>query len=387
MTLRQYLHKDLYEILGITYEADVVRIKGAYRKLARTCHPDVNHNTPESIARFKEITEAYELLIDSDKRRHYDSLKGFSSRRYTDTQSARPDAQKSYAKASEFTKKYGTKAYEKTAQQYKDSFSSLFNTILDGLFSSEDAVNDKKVQREKGGKEEKKKPEKETKKEKREKGGKGVQSKAKDGRDINLNVTIKVAEVLSGTHRTVNVLHTEQCPKCEGRRFINDTKCPMCKGTGEISIHKKLSVKIPPHVKKGAKIRIANEGNKGCCEGRDGDLYLHIDIEESAFFKCEGTNAYCEIPVTPYEAALGADIKVPTPTGSVYMKVPAGTTSGQKFRLSGEGFKDGTTGKNGDQIVTIKIEMPKDLSEDEKVLYEKLKNLSHQTIRENLGDA
>ena len=111
-------------------------------------------------------------------------------------------------------------------------------------------------------------------------------------------------------------------------------------------------------------------------------MYLKIEVENHSFLKIDGLNTYCEIPITPYEAALGANIEVPTLSAHVSMKIPAGTTSGQKFRLSGEGISQ--NGKRGDQIVTVRIEMPKDISSEEKELYEKLKNLSNRNIREDL---
>lgn len=346
--MKEYLHKDLYEILGITPDVDEAQIKTAYRKMARKYHPDVNNNTPESIVKFKEITEAYEVLLDATRRKEYDTLRGYTRRKAENNETNRTQAQRAYSSVSK----------EKPKQQKtenKDSFSKVFNSILDGLFQNEN-----------GTKQEKKK------------------QKPENGRNINLSVTIKISEAINGTTRTVNVLHTEKCPKCEGRRFINGAKCPMCKGSGEISIHKRLNVKIPSGVKKGARIRVANEGDKGYYGGKNGDLFLTVEIEDNPLFKFEGLNVLCDIPITPYEAALGANIEIPSIYGNISMKIPSLTTSGQKFRISGQGLKDEKSNKLGDQIVTVKIEMPKDLSEKEKMLYEELKKYSTQKIRENL---
>ncbi len=351
--MNEYLNKNLYEILGIDFDADVVAIKAAYRKKARIYHPDVNNNTKESIEKFKEITEAYEFLLNVDKRKRYDELHGYSKRKAQNSQAQRARAQKAYSSSASDVKP-ASSSKKKVENDDKTSFSNVFNTILDGLFPHED-VNTQKN---------------------------NSQCKPQNGRDINLSVSIKISEAIQGTHRTVNVLHSEPCPKCQGRKFINGTKCPMCKGTGEISIHKKLNVKIPPNIKNGSKIRIANEGNKGCHGGIDGDLYLNIEIKEDKFFKYDGLNVICELPITPYEAALGANIEVPTLNSSVNMKIPSGTSSGQKFRLSGQGLSE--DGKKGDQIVIIKIEMPRNLSSEEIKLYEKLKNISHHNVRENL---
>lgn len=363
--MNEYYKKNLYAILGIEPDSDEAKIKSAYRKQARIWHPDVNDNSQESIIRFKEITEAYEVLCDSQKRSQYDILKGFNVKTET-SYTTRTQAKKAYSETNSTTTKEKTYTSSKTAQeQYKKetkntnaSFSSVFENILDGLFTSDSSAKNKKTAKKK--------------------------QKPENGRDINLNVNIKMSEAVSGTHRTVNVLHNERCPKCEGRRFINGAKCPLCKGSGEVSIHKKLNVKIPAGIKKGAKIRIADEGNKGYNGGKNGDLYLFIDIEESSFFSYEGNNVHCEIPITPYEAALGATIEVPTLNGCVSMKIPQNTTTGQKFRLSEQGLPDKKTKQKGDQIVVVKIAMPKEISDEEKKLYEKLRNISTHKIRENL---
>lgn len=350
--MKEYLNKDLYEILGISPSSDEVQIKVAYRRMARKYHPDVNNNMPESIAKFKEITEAYEILLDPNRRKEYDTLKGYTQRKPENTAHSQAQAKKAYNSASK----------EKTTpppqtNDTKESFSKVFNSFIDGLFQNQQNHQTK------------------TKKQKPE-----------NGRDINLTVSIKICEAINGTTRTVNVLHTEKCPKCEGRRFINGAKCPMCKGTGEISIHKRLNVKIPAGVKKGARIRVAGEGDKGYNSGKNGDLFLTVEIEESTFFKFDGLNVLCEIPITPYEAALGANIDIPAVSGHISMKIPPLTTSGQKFRISGQGLKDKKNQKQGDQIVTVRIEIPKELSEKEKGLYEELKKHSTQKIRENLND-
>lgn len=362
--MNQYYQKDLYAILGVAPESDEMTIKSAYRKQARIWHPDVNDNSQESIVRFKEITEAYEVLTDTQKRSQYDILKGFNVR--TESKYTRTQAQKAYNENS------STKTKEKSSSaemnnsvkpdESKKSFSSVFENIMDGLFTG--GGNSKK--NESVGHSEKKK-----------------KLKPEYGRDINLTVIIKMQEAISGTHRTVNVLHSEKCPKCEGRRFINGSKCPLCKGTGEISIHKKLNVKIPAGVKKGAKIRIAGEGNKGYNGGKNGDLYIFVEIEENSFFRYEGNNVLCEIPITPFEAVLGANIEVPTPCGNVSMKIPPYTSTGQKFCLSGQGITDKNK-KKGDQIVIVKIVIPKEMSTKEIELYKQLQSLSDHKIRENL---
>ena len=367
--MKEYYQKDLYKILGVSPDSDVSKIKEAYRKQARIWHPDVNDNSQESIVRFKEITQAYEVLTDEQSRNQYDILKGFNIKHETSytSKTREQSAKKAYTENHSTTTKEKTQTYKQnqnysqdTKDPEKSSFSQVFENILDGLFTGNTESHGS------------------TKKKTTAK------PKPENGRDINLNVNIKMSEAINGTHRTVNVLHSEKCPKCEGRRFINGAKCPLCKGSGEVSTHKKLNVKIPAGIKKGAKIRVANEGNKGYNGGKDGDLYLFIDIEESSFFKYEGINVLCEIPITPFEAVLGANIDVPTLCGNVSMKIPPNTTTGQKFRLSEQGVYDEKNKKKGDQIVSVKIEIPKEMSQEEIKLYEQLKNISAHNIRENL---
>ena len=170
------------------------------------------------------------------------------------------------------------------------------------------------------------------------------------------------------------------CPRCRGRKFINGTKCAECDGTGEISEHKKITVKIPPNIKNGAKLRVANEGNPGLYGGKNGDLYLKISVIQDSLWKYEGADILCNVPITPFEAVLGAAVEIPAFDGNLKFKVPPGTHSGQKFRLAGQGLDK--NGKKGDIIVTVTIEIPDSLSNDEIKLYEKLKKACSADIRE-----
>lgn len=355
--------KNLYEILEITSSASAVTIKSAYRKLARKYHPDLNSGDTFCIQKFKEITEAYEILSDNEKKKNYDILRGF----YTESSRAKfNEAEKAYKNTSSTTKEHAGKAKG-------DNFSSVFNDILEGFKKTTSSA---------------------TSSEKRP--FKAKQVRPERGRDINTDVVITMLESIEGTTRVINILHTEACPNCEGRTFMNGTKCPLCKGLGEQSIHKKLTVKIPANIKHGSKIRIANEGNAGYNGGKNGDLYLNVKIEKNENsesnlnFKYEGLNAYCTIPITPFEAVLGAKIDVATPKGKVSMKVTPNTHSGQKFRLAGQGLEQngengqsGQNGARGDMIVTVNIEIPKNPSKEEIELYEKLKNITKRNIRED----
>ncbi|MCD7878733.1 MAG: hypothetical protein LUG16_02230, partial [Candidatus Gastranaerophilales bacterium] len=193
--------------------------------------------------------------------------------------------------------------------------------------------------------------------------------KIKDGDDIDLDVSISLFEAVNGTNRKVNILHTQPCPNCEGRKFINDSSCPMCNGTGQISLQKKINVKIPKGVKQGSKVRIKKEGNKGLNGGKDGDLYLIINIEKNKFFEIDGLNLLCTLPISVTEAVFGADIPILLPSGNITVKIPAMTSSGQKFRLASMGLENKSKSKKGDVIVTVLIKLPENLSSKEKELY------------------
>lgn len=348
--------KNLYEILEISSSASIVMIKSAYRKLARKYHPDLNSGDKVCITKFKEITEAYEILSDSEKKKNYDLLRGLYQ---TNSHAKFSEAEKAYKESYNETYKETNKETlkEETKSKYSkdEGFSNIFNDILEGFKKTTSSASKQTF--------------------------KTKQMRPERGSDVNTDITISFTEALHGTTRTINILHTQVCQNCEGKPFLNGSKCPICDSIGEQSIHKKLNVKIPPSVKHGSKIRIANEGNKGYNGGRNGDLYLNIKIESDSKFRFEGLNAICTVAITPFEAVLGASIEIPALKGKVTMKITPNTQSGQKFRLAGEGLTQ--AGKKGDMIVTVKIEVPEKPSEKEIELYKKLRDITKTNIREN----
>lgn len=343
--MANYYNKDLYKVLDLTYEASTEEIKASFRKLARTYHPDVATNT-EDIEKFKEIKEAYDILINTETRRKYDALHGFYREKI------KKDYEKEQQKRRNKYEEYIKKA--KQNAQNPESFGKTFNDALDNLFHA-------------------KKENKTT-----------TPKQPINGEDISMDITISCFEAVNGTNRKVNILHTQPCPNCGGRKFINEAQCTMCKGVGTISLQKKINVKIPQGVSQGSKVRVKKEGNKGLNGGKDGDLYLIITVEKHPFFEIEGQNILCTLPITPFEAALGAEITVPAIEGNVTVKIPPMTSSGQKLRLSGQGIENKTKSKKGDMIITISIKMPDKLSEEEKELYTKLKELSSHDIRKEM---
>lgn len=329
--------KNYYSILGVTPDSSDAEIKAAYRRLARKFHPDVN---PAGAEMFKDMSEAYDTLSDYKKRLQYDTINGFfkSSKQEEKQHTSPKQAQAEYQKQ---TSSSDTKS--------KAEFSKKINDIFEEFA--------------------KPKPKKE-------------KLSPKKGDDIYEEISIPLKDAIRGAQRVVNVMHTTQCPKCKGRKFINGSACPVCGGSGEKNEHRKITVKIPKNVKNNAKLRIQGEGNFGENGGKNGDLYIKIKIEPNSRMNFEGNNVIYNVPITPFEAVLGGNISVPAFEGNLSLKIPSKTHSGQKFRLAGQGLKQ--NGKIGDMIVVVHIEIPCSLSDDEIRLYEKLKKLSAQNIRENL---
>ena len=333
--------KDYYKILEIDEKATDADIKSAYRKLARKYHPDIAGSTPDTVEHFKNINEAYTTLIDKRKRYDYDALRRLYS----------------YAEQPSFN---NTQTVNSTPKQSSDNSKSKYQSKNYFYGMWEEFLNTQYQQKE----------------------YRKYQSQPENGSDITTEVVITMEEAINGTTKKINVLHTKPCPKCQGRKFVNGSVCSFCNGSGTVSEHKKFTVKIPANVKNGYKIRIANEGNPGINGGKNGNLYLLIKIEINSGFKYDGCNILRTVPITPYEAVLGADIEIPLSDGIVKMKILPNTNSGQKFRLQGQGITK--NGVKGDLIVTVEIKIPDKLTNEEIDLYRKLAKISSNNIRKGV---
>lgn len=372
------MQKDYYKILGIDKNATTEDIKKAYRRLVHKYHPDIAGNTQESIDKFKEITEAYETLSSPQKREQYDNISRLYEFAQNGTSGQKKESKKE--KQEQTTDKKQEQKQERPKQKPKqqkndepppppkqrreNTFAKMRDeakvTHITNIFS--DFIN--KIVNRNSNKQSQKKY---------------VPPKI-DGKDITTEVTLSITEAINGTERIVNILHMETCEKCKGRKFINGTICPSCNGVGEKSKYKKITVKIPPQVKHNSKIRVEGEGNKGFNGGKRGDLYLIVKIENNAEIKYDGLNVLRTIPVEPYEAVLGGYINFEMNGSNIQMKLMPNTYNGQKYRISEQGAEK--DGKKGDLIVTIKIDIPKNITKEERELYEKLKLLSKRNIRE-----
>ncbi len=345
--------KNLYAILGIHPSADQKAIKEAFRTLAKKYHPDTNKGNKASEKKFKEVAYAYEILSDEKKRKDYDKLNNFNQPEHSkSTYSQEKQAKQAYSKnaaPSETKEKqnYQQQSQTKPQKETETPFSETFSKFMNEVFTNKGETNKKPIK----------------------------------GTDINVDITITVHEAKNGTVRRVNVMHTECCPICKGKKIINEAKCKKCNGNGELISHKTILVKIPPNIKQNEKVMLKGEGNIGKFGGLNGDLYLKINIEKNELFRFEDLNVLSDIPISPTEAALGTNIMVPSIDGHINIKIPPETSSGQKFRLHEQGIFDKDGKKRGDHIVTVYIKMPKNLSGEEKDLYKRLSKLREYNPR------
>lgn len=329
-------YKDYYKILGVEKKADAKAVKDAYRRLVRKYHPDVNKNDPRATERFKEINEAYEVLSDTEKRKRYDHL-GPDWQRFAQS-GFRPGAgQEMGGFRVHFT--------EGDLGNLGD-FSDFFRTIF-GDMGIRSGVSGRAGGRGRG------------------RGGDlfeefaGRGDGAQRGEDLETPVEISLEEAYTGTKRIIE-LGTEQG-------------------------HHRLEVKIPPGIRNGAKVRVAGEGSGGQDRGPKGDLYLMVEIRSHPLFVRKEDDLYVDVPISVVEAALGAEIEVPTLRGKVSMKIPYETSSGKTFRLTGYGMPHVRGGGSGDQFVKVRVVLPSRLSEAERKLFEELKQLRRDNPRAHLG--
>lgn len=348
--------RDYYEVLSVERTADGEEIKRAYRRLAMKYHPDRNPGDAEAESSFKECAEAYEVLSDPQKRQIYDQFghEGLRGR--------------------------GAAAHDFTRMNTEDIF-SMFNDIFGGG----------------GGA--------------RTRGGRRVAR----GYDLETEVTIELSEVLAGTERDVEFTRLDvcntctgtgakpgskpetcqtcagqgkvqqaglggmfrmvtACPTCRGRGTIIKDKCETCKGKGRTSKSRSLAVRIPAGIQDGQVVRIQGEGEPPASEispsgeGVRGDLHVVVRIKEHELFQREGDHLVFEMPIGFSQATLGAEIEVPTLEGKHTLKIPAGTQHGELFRIREQGTPNLRSGKRGDLVVLIKIEIPKKLTKAQQKL-------------------
>ena len=345
-------YKDYYKTLGVPKTADAKAIKQAYRKLARKYHPDQNPGNSAAAERFKEINEANEVLSDPEKRQRYDTL-GPDWARYAETGAggfgARPGGP-------------GPGGYRVHVDQSGDlgDFSEFFRTIFGDLGARGSPFE--------GAEFENRGPFRA--------GGRG-----RRGGDLETEVEISLEEAHAGTRRTVEFQQLEPCGTCHGTGRQGKGPCPTCGGSGQVPRSNRVEVKIPAGVRDGSRVRAAGEGGAGAGGGTRGDLYLRVRVAPHPLFERREDDLHVELPLAVWEAALGAEVEVPTLRGKVAMKIPLGTSSGRTFRLPGYGIPH-VKGGRGDQYVRVRIVVPQDLSTRERALFEELRSLRPAPPRE-----
>ena len=333
--------KDYYKTLGVARDADDKAIKSAYRKLARKHHPDVNKGSSD---RFKEISEAYTVLSDPEKRKRYDTL-GPDWERY---------AQAGAGARSPFE---GQEVrFSGEAGGFSDFFRTIFGDIGGGGRGrggfSEVRFGDLG---DLGGGE----------------WGGGVVTDR--GGDVEAGIEITLEEAFRGVRRAISLELDEPCPTCGGSGHVNRKPCATCRGTGWAKGSRHLDVKIPAGVDTSSRIRVAGEGPGGAGGGKRGDLYLVVTVRPDTRFERKGDDLHAELPVSAVDAALGTEIAVPTLKGQVSMKIPPETSSGRTFRLRGYGMPHLKGGGAGDQFVKVELTIPSGLSPREKELFQELR--------------
>jgi molecular chaperone DnaJ len=347
--------RDYYEVLGVERSADAATLKSAYRKLAMKYHPDKNPGDKAAEDLFKEASEAYEVLSDAEKRARYDQF-GHSKNPF-----------------GEGGNPFGAGA------SINDIFGDLFGEMFGGA------------------------------------GGRGRRSQRGRGADLRYNLEITFEEAAFGTEAQIKIKKPKRCEVCSGQGAKPGTQpkvCPTCKGAGEIRLtqgffsiarpcsqcggsgrvitdpcatckgrgaidqESQLTVKVPPGVDAGTRLKLVGEGEPGENGGPSGDLYVTLHVKEHPIFSREDQDVWCEVPIAFTQAALGANIEVPTLEGKVKMKIPAGTQSGTVMRLKGKGIPSLQGYGRGDQHVRVMVETPAQLSREQRDLLERFAQIS-----------
>jgi len=320
--------RDYYEILGVKKNAKEEDLKKAYRKLARKYHPDVNAGNKDAETTFKEISEAYTVLSDKEKRAQYDQLGN-------EFQFDGNPFEGGFSFDFGFPPGSGTR--HRTAGGGPRRASDL-GSIFSDLFG----------------------------------GGAGFESSPRRGGDLETTAKIEFRDSIQGTVIQLSIQTQGECPQCHGLGNVNNVTCGRCRGTGVAPGSDRVKVNIPKGVKDGQKIRVAGKGPRGAGGGPHGDLFVRIEVKPHAYYRRDGDNIRVDLPITIREAARGGEIDVPTIHGPVRAKIPSNTQSGQTFRLTGKGVKRGTLA--GDHYYRVQIVLPTNLNEEDLLAIDEIEN-------------
>lgn len=364
--------KDFYEILGVKESATQEEIKKAYRKLAKQYHPDANPDNAGAAERFKEIGEAYSVLSNPEKRKHYDQMKRLGAFGFGGGSGRSPFSRGGQGQGFGGSGSGGF-SFEDLSS-FGGGLSDLFSTIFD------------RGKREQG----------------RGRGG------PRQGRNVEYLVEVAFETAVRGGHVNISVPITEECatcggsgaargtssktcseckgsgtvsfgqggfavkrpcPACMGRGTIPETPCAVCGGSGTVRQSRKIQVTVPKGVESGSKVRLSGQGERGSLGGKPGDLVITFKVAEHRFFRRSGMDLEVTVPINIAQASLGSKIRVRTVDGRrVVLRIPPGTQSGTRFRIRGQGVEKG--GRMGDLFVEVKVEVPETLSPESQRLME-----------------
>jgi molecular chaperone DnaJ len=378
---REWFEKDYYGVLGVAKNASAAEIKKAYRKLAQQFHPDANPGNVDAETRFKEISAAYDVLGDEDKRKRYDEVRDMGASGFGGFGPGGAGAAGWPGGAG------GPGGTRYVNVEDLGDVGDLFG----GLFGG-------------GGR------------------SRGRATRPQRGTDLETEVKVSFADAMAGTTVPVKITGPSVCRTCHGSGAapgtspsvcpvcggvgevavnqgffsmsqpcrncnatgrIVETPCPTCKGSGSERRSRTFKVKIPAAVKDGARIKLAGRGEPGPAGGQPGDLYVRVKVAQDDVFGRKGDNLTLTLPVSYPEAALGANVQVPTLNGPVTLKVPAGTPSGKTFRIKGKGAPRRSGA--GDLMVTVEVDVPRKLSKEEKQLLQDLQDAQKASPRSGMG--
>ena len=363
--------KDLYEILGVPKNASAGDVKKAYRKLAREYHPDKNPGDTAAEERFKEIQAAYDVLGDPEKRKQYDQL---GSRAFNGG-------------------RFDPNAFRDVNFDFSGNLGDL-GDILGGLFGNANRGANSRQR-----------------------------TRGQRGRDVEVEVNVSFEDSLKGLETKIPVtLDTacatcrgsgaepgttpivcpecrgrgvvaesqglfalsQPCPRCRGNGTVVEKPCAVCGGSGRQRGTKRYSVKIPPGVRDGTRIKLNGKGEPGFGGAPAGDLHVVTRVAPSPLYERRGSDLVIEVPVTYAEAALGAEVEVPTPDGKISLKVPAGTQDGRTLRVRGRGAPKLNGSGRGDLLARVRVVVPTKLTKAEREAIENLRKVSRANPREGL---
>ena len=343
-------YKDYYKVLGVAKDAAQKDIKSAYRKLARKWHPDANpNNTKEAEERFKEISEAYEVLGDAEKRKKYDALgsdwsraaeQAEAQRQYRSAQSANPNP-------------FGEQSF---ATGDASGFSDFFDLFFSGIGRRPQTAS-------------------------------SAPSAGRRGGDLETTLDVSLREAYAGGSKPISLQIEDNCPLCGGSGVLNGQICPQCHGTGRIITPKRFDVTIPRGVRDGQRIRLRGQGASGSGGGPSGDLFLVVRLQPEAGFERKGDDLYVDLPVSIYDLVLGGEVRVPTMTSDVTVTIPPGTQNGKLLRLGGKGMPKAKSSGFGDLYVRLQAVLPANLSPRERELFAELAKLRNPSAEAGAAGA